>query len=107
MIGRLRGRLVLEETVYARALKRPAQGRVPGRVSRDDRSRGIVGYGVRRRGEPRLVERELPEEVQAPRADVADFEHEVPGKLVLRVGVVLVDVRRADVAVEDRARKGH
>ena len=81
MIDGLRSGLVLQEAtlsiVWRHALKRRAKLRVSRRVRGDTGAGDGVDYRTLRAGETRLVDGDLPQQVQSPRADISSFPQHV------------------------------
>src|SRR5215470_152597 len=80
-------------------------GRVRWDVGCDHLSWRLIDDGALRAGEPRLVEADDAEQVEPAGTDVSDLEQEVCAHGVLYTRVVLVKVRRADIAVKDMVRQ--
>ena len=70
----------------------------------------MSGHGIDNRllraGKPRLVDADVAEQVVPARADVGDFEQQVLRERILKAGVVLMKVSRAQMAIKRTAAQG-
>src|SRR5207253_10171951 len=104
--GRLVGVLKLLKAGDVGALIWRSKQGVVGRVSGDHLPGHDVDNRLLRAGESRLVNADVAEQVVPACADVGDFKQQVRRERRLKAGVVLMEVRRAQAALERAAAQG-